>query len=137
MIIKLCLFLTALCYVWHDLFWTFTIEFLQSHIGPVSKILCQKKFKTLSSAHNSSFVYDHYLCYMSCNWWGMSLGEWEYTHVVYDIMEMVRCWWQEENSLNLVSVGKVRQLKNSAYEMCVTPNSKLPGDILPSYTCIV
>ena len=140
--IMLSLFLTVLCYIQNDLFWAFTIEFLQSHTGPVSKnhiqvwfpkiayrssfqkshtgpvsknhiqvqfpkityrssfqkshtgpvsrMLCQKKFKTLCSAHNNWFVFAfHYLCYMSCSWWGMSLDEWKYTHVVYDIMEMV------------------------------------------------
>jgi len=44
--------LGMLCYISCDLFWTWAIDFLQTHPGQVLKVLCLKKFRTLPSVLN-------------------------------------------------------------------------------------
>jgi len=48
--------LGMLCYISCDLFWTWAIDFLQTHPGQVPKMLCLKKFRTLSSVLNGIII---------------------------------------------------------------------------------
>ena len=48
--------LGMLCCISCDLFWTWAIDFLQTHPGQVPKMLCLKKFRALSSVLNGIII---------------------------------------------------------------------------------